>query len=120
MEFKLIVAGGRDFNDYQLLANTINYLALNEYADKEVSIVSGMAMGADKLGFSFAISHNVKKYLFPTDWDKYGKSAGMIRNKEMGNFSDGLLAFWDGQSRGTKQMIEYMELLKKPVYIIKY
>ena len=119
MEFKLIVAGGRDFNNYTLLSDSIFYLAHNIYADKEVSIVSGMARGADNLGYTFAVNHNVKRYMFPANWD-LGKSAGYIRNKQMGDFSDGLLLFWDGTSRGSKHMLEYMKLLNKPIHIVNY
>lgn len=119
-EFKLIVAGGRDFNKVEVLAQSIIHLANGVYADKAVSIVTGMAKGADSLGYHFAIKHNVVTYKFPADWDQYGKRAGMIRNKQMGDFADGLLAFWDGQSRGTKQMIEYMRSLGKPTHIIHY
>ena len=79
-----------------------------------------MAKGADSLGHFFAIQHNVAKYKFPADWIKYGKGAGFIRNKQMGDFADGLLAFWDGESRGTKQMVEYMRSLGKPVHIVNY
>ena len=118
-EFKLIVAGGRDFNDYTLLSDSIFYLAHNIYADNEVSFVSGMANGADNLGYSFAVSHNVKRYMFPADWS-LGKSAGFIRNKQMGDFSDGLLAFHDGTSRGTKHMIDYMRSINKQVHIVNY
>ena len=118
MEFKLIVAGGRDFDNYQQLADSIIYLANNTYRDKEVSIVSGMAKGADSLGYTFAVSHNVKRYEFPADWS-LGKSAGFIRNKAMGDFADGLIAFYSG-SNGTKHMIEYMRSLNKPVHVIQY
>lgn len=120
-EFKLIVAGGRDFIDYGLLSTTIYILAEGTYANKAVSIVSGMARGADKLGHRFAKEQGVKVYEFPADWNgPLKKGAGFARNKDMGNFADGLLAFWDGKSPGTKQMIEYMRSLKKPVHIIKY
>ena len=120
-EFKLIIAGGRDFTDskkmYAAIDQLVNHGELKEYA---VSIVCGMARGADLLGREFALAFNVKRYEFPADWNQYGKRAGFIRNKQMGDFADGLLAFWDGESRGTKQMIEYMQSLKKPVYIIHY
>lgn len=118
-EFKLIVAGGRDFNDYGLLSKELNALANGIYADVAVSIVSGMARGADALAVRFAQEHGVQLYEFPADWSQ-GKWAGFLRNKEMAKFSDGLLAFWDGQSRGTRHMIETMEQLKKPVYIVQY
>ena len=119
-ELKLIVAGGRDFNDYELMSKVIMDLALVVYPDQAISIVSGMAKGADALGYMFAVENNVKKYIFPADWNRYGRSAGMLRNKEMGNFSDVLLAFWDNRSRGTHQMIEFMGTLNKPVHIVKY
>jgi len=119
-EFKLIVAGGRDFVDYRLLSNALNEIASTVYQNEAISIVSGMARGADSLGNRFAHEHKVKLYEFPADWNTHAKSAGFIRNKQMGNFADGLLAFWDGKSRGTAQMIEYMRSLNKPVNIIYY
>ena len=120
-EFKLIVAGGREFEDALLLAAKINELANGEYKDKAVSLVSGMARGADKLAYQFAQRHGIKVYEFVPDWNgPLGKGAGFARNKDMGNFADGLLAFWDGESRGTAQMIEFMRSLKKPVHVVRY
>lgn len=119
-EFKLIVAGGRDFNNYAHVCKALTRLAEENYFDKAVSIVSGMARGADALGHRFAIEKNVVVYEFPADWDKYGKRAGFMRNEDMGRFSDGLVAFWDGQSRGTKHMIDFMKSLNKPVHTIPY
>lgn len=119
-EYKLIVAGGRDFNDYDLLSRVLIAMADVELADKAVSIVSGMARGADALAVRFAKEHDVTLYEFPAQWDDYGKYAGYYRNKKMGNFSDALLAFWDGKSRGTKHMIDYMQGLGKPVHIVNY
>lgn len=121
MEFKLIIAGGRDFNDRQLLADSLDVLAYGELSiDYEVSIVSGMARGADRLGYEFARLNNIQTYTFPANWHKYGKRAGYLRNAEMGNFADGLLVFWDGKSRGTQHMIDYMMKLNKPVTIVRY
>ena len=119
-EYKLIVAGGREFSDATLLSQTLIALAHEAGDATAISIVSGMARGADMLGFQFAREHKVKCYQFPADWNQYGKRAGFIRNKQMGDFADGLLAFWDGESRGTKQMIEYMQSLNKPVHIVRY
>lgn len=120
MEFKLIVAGGRDFEDYETLSRVIFALADVELADKEISIVSGMAKGADALGYMFAHRNHVKVYEYYADWNRHGKSAGMIRNKQMGNEANGLLAFWDGDSKGTGHMITYMKSLNKPVYLVEY
>ena len=119
-EFKLIVAGGRDYYDYEQVSRSLIALADVEYADKEISIVSGMARGADSMGHRFAKEHHVTCYEFPAQWLTHGKRAGFMRNEDMGRFSDGLLAFWDGESRGTKHMIDYMRKLNKPVHVINY
>ena len=119
-EYKLIVAGSRGFNDYELLCRVLVAMGDVEFADHNVSIVSGMARGADQLAVRFAVTHDIKLYKFPANWDGLGKRAGFIRNTQMGNFADGLLAFWDGQSNGTKHMVDYMHQLKKPVHLIKY
>lgn len=119
-EFRLIVAGGRDFDDFKLLERTILSLANTTYDEFAVSIVSGMARGADMLGHSFAVKHNVVCYPFRADWQAKGKGAGFARNAEMGDFADGLLAFWDSRSRGTQHMISYMRGLNKPVHIVNY
>lgn len=120
-EFKLIVAGGRDFDDYMQLSKTLISLAETELADYAVSIVSGMARGADALAVRFTKEHNVKLYEFPADWQTYGKRAGYIRNAQMGSFADGLLAFLHvNPSRGTSHMISYMRSLNKPVHVVRY
>ena len=105
-EFRLIVAGGRDFNDYPLLSSVLmNFVTQGELKDHAVSIVSGMARGADRLAVQFAREHDVKLHKFPADWDRHDKAAGFIRNDKMAKFANGLLAFWDGKSRGTAHMI---------------
>lgn len=121
-EYKLIVAGSRSFTDHAWMERVlIDLCEEGNLKDRAVSIVSGMARGADLLAAGFARRHQVKLYEFPADWEKFGKSAGFHRNREMGHFSDGLLVFWDGHSRGTKHMIEYMrDQLEKPVHIIRF
>jgi hypothetical protein len=118
-EFKLIVAGGRDFNDADLMATE-----LSKYTEgldsKDLAVVSGMARGADALGHILAKHNGIKVYEFPADWDRYGKRAGFMRNEEMGRFADALIAFWDGESRGTRHMIEFMRSLNKPVHVVRY
>ena len=120
MEFKLIVAGSRSFKDEDLLARTLISLADVEYADKNISIVSGMARGADMLAYEFATKHAIQCYKFPANWSGLGKKAGFIRNTEMAKFADGLLAFWDGESNGTRHMIDAMRRLSKPVTIVNF
>lgn len=120
-EFKLIVAGGRDFNDRDLLEAEILSLVNKELKDRAVSIVSGMARGADRLAYEFAKRQNIKLYEFPADWNRYKRAAGYRRNIEMAKFADGLLAFLHiNPSKGTSHMIKTMQELGKPYRVVRY
>jgi len=87
---------------FDLLCEKCNEI-LSEF--KDIEIVSGHANGADKLGERYAKENNLKLTLFPANWDLNGKSAGYIRNYEMAKYADVLIAFWDGKSKGTMDMI---------------
>ncbi len=114
---KVIVAGGRGFNDYELMCEKLdNYLSNAQ----DVEIVCGGARGADALGAKYARERGYKIANFPADWDKYGNAAGHIRNQDMGWYADALVAFWDGKSAGTKNMIKFMTSLKKPMKTVMY
>jgi hypothetical protein len=115
---KLIVAGSRTFDDYVLLRKQIKqWLASLIIAHKftgdykeglfEITeIVSGCARGADRLGELYAKRRKIPIKKFPADWKKYGKRAGFLRNLEMAEYADAVILFWDGKSKGTKNMIE--------------
>lgn len=107
-EFKLIVAGGRDFNDKELMDQTIKTVIAELPDDCVVSIVSGMANGADALGYEWALHNKCKVYKHYAEWNKYGKRAGYIRNQEMCDNSQGLLAFHSNKinDKGTRHMIQ--------------
>ena len=102
--FKVIIAGSRSFSDYGLLKAYADY-KLSAIQD-EIEIVSGGARGADALGERYAKEKGYRLKVFPADWQRYGNSAGYKRNGEMAEYADALLAFWDGNSRGTKHMID--------------
>jgi len=100
---KVIIAGGRDFDDIEGLYEVMDVL----YGDiPKVEVVCGMARGADELGAHWAGYAGAPVKKFPADWDKYGKGAGYIRNEHMAQYADVLVAFWDGKSKGTKNMIQ--------------
>ena len=105
---KTIIAGCRDFYDYDFL---------NEKVEAHISsiteIVSGAARGVDNLGEAFGYNHNIPVKRFPADWNKHGNAAGPIRNRQMAEYADQLIAFWDGQSRGTMNMIDTMRKMNK-------
>lgn len=111
---KTIIAGGRDFEDWDYLFDCL--AAHGEITE----VVSGAAKGADSLGEEWADTCAIPVEQFPAKWNEFGKRAGFLRNTQMGDYADQLIAFWDGESRGTKHMIDYMESLGKPVYIYKY
>ena len=106
---KVIVAGGRDFNGYKLLKETLDNFQ-QEYGNI-TEVVSGIAKGSDKLGEQYANENNIPIKRFVPDWQGLGKKAGYVRNRQMGDYAEEhngmLVAFWDKQSRGTKGMIEY-------------
>lgn len=102
--FRVIIAGGRLFDDYTYLKDSMDYLLQN--VKDEITVVCGKARGADTLGERYAEERGYDVHYFPADWDRYGRSAGHIRNEEMAKNADALVAFWDGKSRGTKDMIK--------------
>ena len=114
---KIIIAGSRNFNDYNLLKSSCDNL-LTQFTN--IEIVSGTARGADKLGERYAREKGYDIKEFPANWDKFGKSAGYIRNDEMAQYADMLIAFWDGTSRGTKHMIDLANKRGIKVEIVNY
>ncbi|EHG33254.1 SLOG family protein [Enterocloster clostridioformis] len=129
-ELRIIVAGGRDFNDFPLLMNKcIGIIATVTKEDNtidKIRIVSGSARGADKLGEQYAQIAHYDVSRFPAAWDIYGKSAGYRRNADMAKFASEegnigiLIAFWDGKSRGTKHMIDLAKRYGLDVYVVNY
>ena len=105
-DFRVIIAGGRDFNDYALLKAKCDNILAEKTATHRIVIVSGAARGADSLGERYAREHGYTLDSHPADWNTHGKSAGYVRNAQMANSADALIAFWDGHSRGTKHMID--------------
>ena len=103
--FRVIIAGSRDFTDYRLLCQKCDAFLSSKRQDSNIVIISGTARGADRLGEQYAAERGYQIERYPADWERDGKAAGYIRNKRMADNADALIAFWDGQSRGTKNMI---------------
>ena len=117
-KLKVIIAGGRDFGNRQLenhdpdvkwnakcynqvLSVVQDYLEHHEIKE----IVCGQAAGADTMGEMVAKELDIPVNYFPAEWHKHGRGAGFVRNQQMADHSDVLLAFWDGSSKGTNGMI---------------
>ena len=117
---KLIVAGGRDFTDTNRMIAELQKLVESGEITDSPELVCGMARGADMLAYSLWANNRMPIHNFPANWNKHGKSAGYKRNQEMGEFADAAVCFWDGNSKGTKHMIDIMNRLNKPVYVVRY
>jgi hypothetical protein len=109
---KVIVAGPRDFTDYNVVVEAI---LKSGYVIDE--LVSGKASGVDTLGEEYARENGIPVREFPAQWNLYGKHAGPARNHEMSLYADALIAVWDGISGGTHDMIKKMKKRKKPFYL---
>lgn len=126
-KFKIIIAGSRSFDDYDLLeAECDKILSENVSSEYDIEIVSGCAKGADKLGEEYAARRGFDVRQFPAMWNrwrnkppsevkvnkaghKYWTRAGIERNIEMANYADMLIVFWDGNSVGTAHMLSIAE-----------
>lgn len=115
--FQVIIAGGRDFNNYDLLEEKCDFY----FSERLPSlIIVGGADGADDLGLKYAFCKSYDFKIIRASWDILGKAAGMIRNQQMLQEADALVAFWDGKSPGTRNMIEIAQAKGIPVRIVYY
>jgi len=128
-QVKVIIAGGRDFNDPDFLEETMQVLFLDRFDHGDLTIISGGAPGADKLGEEWANEFNICIAPFPVspaEWKKYGKSAGPRRNKRMAEYAaegpwcGNLVAFWNGETPGTKSMIKYALNFGLQTHVMRY
>mgnify|MGYP001615560382 CR=1 FL=1 len=120
---KVIIAGSRDFNDYELLKAECNILIAPGIFDRTIEIVSGGAKGADLLGEQYASEYGlpVKKfYILKEHWEKYGKKAAYVRNVNMAEYATHCICFWDGKSKGTEMMIRLAKKDRLIVHTINY
>jgi len=113
---RIIVAGSRTFDDYELCKRV-----LASFEGNDLTVLSGCATGADTIGKNVSIELGWREpELFPAEWKKYGLAAGPIRNRLMAETATHLIAFWDGESRGTKDMISVAKHKKIPTKIIYF
>jgi hypothetical protein len=111
---KIIIAGSRDITDYGWLYDAIKNSQL-----PITCVISGGARGVDGLAQTWAAAHNIPCEVIPAEWKKHGKGAGYKRNTEMLEKADGLIALYDGESKGAKHMIDiaYKEAKKRKFLI---
>lgn len=125
MKYNIIIAGSRNFTDYEMVKKSLKKFLMSKETSDKPNIICGMARGADMLGYRLAKEFNLPLKEFPADWNTYGKRAGYIRNEQMAKYAhdngNGILfAFWDGKSRGTKLMIELAKKYNLETYIFYF
>jgi len=113
---KLAIIGSRSFNDVAFISSELDKLFESNRLDL---IVSGGARGADSIGTEWARSKGIPCKVHLPDWDRYGKSAGFIRNELIINDCDAVIAFWDGKSRGTLHSINLAKKKGRELTILK-
>lgn len=118
--FFCLVVGSRSFSDFSLMKKKLDVFLQNQ---SKIVIVSGGANGADSLAEQYAKEMEYSAIVFPADWNKYGKSAGYVRNKQMHEFianfpKRGCVAFWDGKSKGTQHNFKLAEEYSTPLKIV--
>ena len=110
---KIGIVGSRNFKDYNILSEKL------EHIKPEIKVViSGGAPGADRLAEKWAKEHGKSLTVYPADWLTYGKSAGYIRNADIVKNSDKIIAFWDGESKGTKHTINLCKKNNKECEVV--
>ena len=119
---KVIIAGGRDFTNVAVMATTLNNLQDVDHVIEieKLTLICGMARGADLTAYKLFSEAGLPIEMYPADWDQYGKQAGFIRNIQMADVADMLIAFWDGESRGTAHMIDTARKLNLNVLVFNY
>lgn len=111
---KVIIAGSRTITHYEDVWD-----AVKDSGFGFTEVVSGGAKGVDQLGEQWAHEHGVPIVRFIPEWTKYGHAAGPMRNDKMARYAEALVAVWDGESRGTKNMIELATRYNLKVYVSK-
>lgn len=114
---RVVIAGCRDYNNYDEAKVFIDFCLSNIKRKYKIVIVSGCASGVDAIGERYAKENGFEVEKHPANWEKYSKSAGPRRNKEMAEICDFVICFWDEKSKGTKSMIEHAKKQNKPVKV---
>lgn len=110
---RIVVVGSRE---YPNMAEVVQFIFEQ---DRDTVIISGGAAGVDTVAIHEARRHRMPYEVYPANWSRHGRSAGAVRNREMVDKADEVVAFWDGKSRGTKITIDYAKAQGKPLRVIQ-
>lgn len=114
---KIAVVGSRGFDDYELFESVMNRF-LSKF--ERVSFISGGAGGADRMAERYAKEHSIEITIYKPEWKRYGRGAGYVRNKLIWEESDFGIAFWDGESKGTRHSFKLATKMSKELFVYDY
>ena len=108
---KVAVVGSRNV----IIDNLQNYLPENT-----TEIVSGGAKGIDSCARNYAIQNNIHITEFLPDYKRYNRGAPLKRNQQIVDYANEIIVFWDGQSKGSKFVIDYCNKKDKKITVYQF
>ncbi len=117
MVCRVTIGGCRNYNDYDAFCDYVDMCLSNIRFNSKIIILSGHCTGTDTMAEKYAQDNGFGLEIYPAQWNLYGRSAGPIRNEQMVALSNFVIAFWDGKSKGTKNLIQNAREKHKPLRI---
>lgn len=118
-EYRIIIAGSSGFDDYTLFENKCNHFLSEKIKTHNIIILSGTSSRISSIINWYSYEHNLITIPFDAEWGKYGQCAGNISNEKMINCADAVIAFWDGKSKFTKNLIDMAKAKGLPTVVVK-
>ena len=118
-EYRVIIAGSSGFDDYTLFENKCNHFLSEKIKTHNIIILSGTSYRISSIINWYSYEHNLITIPFDAEWEKYGENAGNISNEKMINCADALIAFWDGRSTFTANLIDMAKAKGLPTVVVK-
>lgn len=118
-EYRVIIAGSSGFDDYTLFENKCNHFLSEKIKTHNIIILSGTSYRISSIINWYSYEHNLITIPFDAEWGKYGQCAGNISNEKMINCADAVIAFWDGKSKFTKNLIDMAKAKGLPTVVVK-
>jgi hypothetical protein len=119
-EYRVIIAGSSGFDDYTLFENKCNHFLSEKIKTHNIIILSGTSYRISSIINWYSYEHNLITIPFDAEWGKYGQCAGNISNEKMINCADAVIAFWDGKSKFTKNLIDMAKSKGLPTVVVKF
>lgn len=117
MKIRITIGGYRKYDNYDVFCKNVDAYISETGAD-EITILSGHCSGVDMMAERYAAEKGYCLEVYPAEWDRYGLAAGPMRNQVMVVNSDMVIAFWNGTSKGTRNLIDTAKKLNKILRVV--